>query len=194
MSKYISLLLAAFLFLSITGCKKKKVEFTCTDGSARYPHLAVGHEFVYAMYGTAPDDTMTINIDTVISAGTYKATIRTDSTPGFTTVYYHACDKNLYTSSDGNPNQLSHWWFSLDARPGDTWTRTLGNNVYKYKLYEDYTSVTTPLLDSTYTGCYKFTYNREGSAITDTIYFRPDLGIVFYHGTNSSYELVRVNF
>ncbi|MDB5226168.1 MAG: hypothetical protein JWN78_361 [Bacteroidota bacterium] len=195
MKKSFTLILAAFIICSAISCKKKSSNSlgACSDGSANFTHLGIGHELVYAFYGFS-DDTMIVRNLSTTSAGTYKSTITFEPSGTAQDIYYTACGKDLYTSLNGDYTQYGHYWLSLDANVGDSWTRTLNGSVYNYKLYSKDATVTTPFLGNTYTNCYKFSYRSNTGFFTDTIYFKPDMGIVFYDGFSASYELVRKNF
>lgn len=195
MNKYFLLFLTFFILIS--SCKKEKQkEFICDDGSANYTFLGVGHELKYIFNDTfSTDDTMIISNISTDSNGTYKSTITLFPSNSITNIFYHACGKNLYTSTNGNIEQYSNYWISLDKNIGDTWTRKLSDNIYTYKLYDKNASITTPILNNTFTDCYKFTYQSNSIFYgADTIYFKPDIGIVYYNGLSSTYELASKNF
>ncbi len=194
MKRSFILLFTVLIILSATSCKKKSISTAiCTDGSSNFTHLGIGHELVYAFYGFS-DDTMIVTNLSTTSAGTYKSTITFEPSHTVQDIYYSACGSDLYTSTNGDYMQYGHWWLSLDAKVGDSWSRTLNSSEYTYTLYSKDATITTPYLGNTYTNCYKFSYRSNTGFFTDTIYFKPDLGIVFYDGSSASYELVRKNF
>lgn len=192
MNRYFTLLLAVFIF-SVVACKKKSSTPECVDGSANFTHLGIGHELVYALYGFS-DDTMIIRHLSSPSAGTYRSVLDFGPSGTANDIYYHACGREFYTSVNGDYTQYGHWWFSLDANVGETWTRSLNGSVFNYKLYDKNATVTTPVTGNTFSGCYKFSYQSNTGFFADTIYFKPDSGIVYYNGFAASYELVRKNF
>ena len=190
--KKLFILSFALLILSATSCKKKSND-SCIDGSSNFTHLAVGHELVYALYGSSYDTMVVTNL-LKSSPGTYKSTITFNPSGPVQNIYYSACGRDLAPSTTGDYQQYDHWWLSLDAKAGDSWSRSFNGSVYNYTLYSINATVTTPVLGNTYTNCYKFSYHSNAGLFTDTIYFKPDSGIVFYDGASSSYELVRKNF
>lgn len=195
MNKYFILFLTFFILIS--SCKKKKQEdFICVNGSANYTFLDVNHQLKYIYHNSfSVDDTMIITNVFTDSNGMYKSTILLQPSNSISDIYYHACGNNLYTSSNGNVEEYNNYWLSTDIAVGETWKRKLGDKIFTYKLYDKNSTVTTPILDSTFTDCYKFTF--QSSSIfygADTIYFKPDIGIVYYQGVSSSYELFSKNF
>jgi len=196
MTKYF-FTLTSILILSFTSCKKDKTTNPdCTDGSANFTHLGVGHELRYVFYSfSLAEDSMIVKNISVPTAGTYKSTITFLPSNNPTDIYYHACGMDLYTSLDGNFNQYGHFWLSLSANVGESWSRSLNGRTYTYKLYSKDATVTTPSLNKTFTNCYKFTYQSNTSFFgADTIYFKPEIGIVYYEGFDASYELASKNF
>jgi hypothetical protein len=194
--KYFLAFLSVFA-LQFSACKKNKENGTvCIDGSANFTHLGVGHELKYVFYSSSSaDDTMLIKNNSTDSNGTYKSFISFLPSNKTSEVFYHACNKDLFISTNNNIDQYGHSWLSLDANIGDTWTRTIDNKRYTYMLYSKNDSITTPVLNQNFTACYKFSYQGSSSFFdADTIYFKPDIGIVYYHGTLSSYELFSKNF
>ncbi|MCB9034947.1 MAG: hypothetical protein H6553_14005 [Chitinophagales bacterium] len=198
MKKYFFLLISLSLLL-VVSCKKDSINDAnnsdCTDGSVNFPYLGVGHElrYIYSDW-TSGADSMIVKNESMPSVGTYQSTL-TYKPGSSSTIYYHACGKDLYTSLDGNYNQYSHWWISLDAQVGDTWTRTLNGTVYSYELFSKNATVTTLSLENTYTNCYKYTFQSSTSLFgPDTIYFKPDIGVVYYDGVTAWYELASKNF
>jgi hypothetical protein len=192
--------LVLLLVSTFQSCKKDNNDGpTCsTDGSANFPHLEVGHRMDYYITGLfIDDDTMTFDLKSSPSAGTYyvECTSRNGGAASFErNLYWHACGRDMYTSDNGNWNQFGHWWISLDANVGDTWTRTENGKTYYYELFSKNATVVTYDLGQTFTNCYKYTFNQAGTFNVDTIYFKPELGIVSYEGFLANYELISKNF
>jgi hypothetical protein len=187
----------AITILLTTACslfEKEIVSPVSTDGSANYPFLGIGHELHYAYQGSTGTDSMIIKFVSSPATGTYKAEISYKPEGSPSTTYYHANDKQLYTSLNGDYMQYEHWWFSQEANIGDFWSRNVPGFLYTYQLLEKNVTVHTPVLHRTFTHCYKMTgkkFSREG---IDTIYFKPDMGIVFFDGVEGKYELAYRNF
>jgi hypothetical protein len=196
-SIYAALFTIACVFLS--ACKKdSNTSVGCSDGSSNFPHLAVGHKIDYYISDIlGADDTISFNITTNPSPGAYfvHSTSKNGSGSAYAIdIYWHACGRDYYSSTDGNFNQEGHWWLSLDANVGDSWTRTLSGSTYNYHLFSKNATVMTSGLGQTFTNCYKFSYNKTGDFNVDTIYFKPEIGIVDYEGLVASYEFIGKNF
>jgi hypothetical protein len=197
MKKYIIGVMTLFILFTTTQCTKVEtgtIIKNCTDGSANYPWLGVGHELHYAYAGFNGDDSMIIKVLSNPSPGTYRTEISFKPSGKSDIVYYHACGKDLYTSHNGNYLEYEHWWFSLNSNVGDFWSRSTPGILYTYQLDAKNITVRTSFLHQTFTNCYKFTAkNPLGNGI-DTIYFKTDAGVVFYDGVNGQYELVYKNY
>lgn len=196
MANKISILICIVTIL-FSACKKNKdTALECTDGSINYTFLGVNYEWQYIYHSnTNAIDSMVIKIDSITSAGNYAANITYLPIGNKEAIYYHACGKDLYTSTNGNIEQYSHWWFSIDANIGDTWNRSINNKIFSYQLISKDISITTPILGKTYNDCYRFTFQSSNRLVdADTIYFKPSIGVVYYKGIDASYELAAVNF
>ncbi len=190
----------AFAFIaalfSFSACKKD-VTSNCTDGSANYPYLAVGHTFTYYTLVFGSEDTITYTITGSPSAGSYAvdaASSNGNNAGYFVDAYWHACSKDYYVSNTTDYNQFGHWTMSLDANVGDTWTRSQNGNTFNYKLLSKTAGVTTYWFGQTFTNCYQYTFNQQGTFNVDTVYFKPDKGLVYYDGSLANYELLSTNF
>ena len=187
----------AFCILLTTACslfQKENIEPTGSDGSANYPFLAVGHELHYVYNGSTENDSMSIKIISNPETGTYKAEVSYEPYGSPQVMYYHASGRGLFTSTSGDYMQYDHWWFSLDAALDEFWSRDTPGFLYTYQLVAKNVTVTTPILHHTYINCYKITGKKFQGLGIDTIYFRPDIGIVFFDGVETQYELAHKNF
>jgi len=196
MKKYLFILIYLSIVL-FSSCKKNKNKvLECSDGSANYAFLGNSYEWQYIYHSnTNTTDSMVIRIDSIPNVGTYQAHITYLPSGSKESIFYHACGKDLYTSTNGNIEQYTHWWFSLDANEGDKWTRTFNDRIFAYQLISKNTSVTTPILNQTFNDCYQFTFQSSNRLVNaDTIFFKPNIGVVYYKGIDASYELAAVNF
>ena len=179
---------------SSSGSTGNSTPPACTDGSSNYPWLKAGYELHYYYKGSVKSDSMIVKVISATSPGSYKAEIRYPAAGKTNTIFYHACGQDLYTSSTGNYYQYKYWWFSLTARVNELWSRETPGFLYTYQLMGKNVSVTTPTLKRTFTNCYKFTGHDPFNNLNDTIYFKPDIGVVYFSGTKERYELAGKNF
>ena len=198
MIKQITFLSCAAVLLAMAGCHRESSP-TCTDGSSNFPFLGVNHREIYYFNDLVQfpgTDTMTQTIVSKDASNHYNVSVsyihNYFSLPG--SVIFFACGEDFYEAGNPvNPNQ--HWWFSLSSNIGDTWTRADQNNVSgTSQLLSKNATVTTIDLNQTFSNCYEFTFNEQGTINTDTVYFRPDWGLVYYNGTLLRYELMSRNF
>jgi hypothetical protein len=166
----------------------------CNDGSSNYSWLRVGHELHYAYKGPVKSDSMLIKVVSSPSAGNYRTQVTYPGSGKSYDLYYHACGPELYTSTNGDRKQYKYWWFSIQVKVGDLWSREVPGFLYTYQLMGKNVTVKTTLLRQTIFNCYMFTGHDPFNNITDTIYFKPDAGIVYYAGVKEKYELAYKNF
>jgi hypothetical protein len=139
-----------------------------------------------------PDTGQDVTYSSSTASDVYMATSVSDQGSLNYTDYFHPCNNNLYIGTTVSAAQTSTQVDQVsNSMLNSSWTENFNSTISNYKVIAKNVSVTVPA--GTFS-CDKITYQQNGAANVDTIFWNSSVGNVKYNGVFLAYEALYKNF